>query len=153
MTTSLKREPAPAETLRKPMAKATRVTLFEREIRERLSDPALELFFGSATVLSEGKVADAAAVGPSWFGTTMITVDVAALGDAFRERCDGEAAARVAALMAADARVTRRARQIAEREATRRAGRAVKASASDVRVRAQGTSVFVDVDLEGALGR
>jgi len=153
MKTSLRRETEARAIPRKPMAKATRVTLFEREVRERLSDPAVELFFRGARVLSEGQLAPAIPAGKKYYGTTMITVDLAALGDAFRERCDAQAARKVAQLMAGDARIGKHARRIAEEEASRRAGGAVKASASDVRVRAQGSSVFVDVDLEGALSR
>ncbi|MSP60250.1 MAG: hypothetical protein EXR72_07895 [Myxococcales bacterium] len=137
---------------RKPMAKATRVTLFEREVRERLSDPAIEILLGAAAVLSEGQVARAAGGGEAYFGTTMLTVDLAAT-TAFREACDVRAARRVAELMAGDARITRLARQVAEREASRLAGRHLRVSASDVRVRAEGTTLFIDVDLESALLR
>jgi hypothetical protein len=153
MSTMPRRAPdeASAPILRKPMAKATRVTLFEREIRERLSDPAIELLLGAAQVLSEGKVARIPGGGEAFYGTTMLTMNLATVGEAFRERCDEAAARRVAALMTGDARIARRARATAEREASHLAGRAVKAAASDVRVRAQGTTVFVDVDLEGQL--
>ena len=40
---------------KKPMARAERVTLFEREVRERLSVAAIEIVLAKAHVLSEGK--------------------------------------------------------------------------------------------------
>ncbi len=153
MSTLPKRAPdgESAPRLRKPMAKATRVTLFEREVRERLSDAAIELLLGAAKVLTEGQLARGQQGGEAFFGTTMLTMELAAVADAFRERCDEGAAKKVAALMAGDTRIARRARHTAEREATQLAGRTVKTSASDVRFRADGTSVYIDVDLEGTL--
>jgi hypothetical protein len=145
------------------MARVFQVTLFEREVRERLSEAAIELLLGSAQVLSEGecaRLAGAIAPGPNgatvgertaFFGSTMLTVDLAAVSPAVRENCDTASAHKVATLMATDPRVTRRVRQVAEREATRLAGGAVKPSSSDLRVRAQGTTVYIDVDLEGDL--
>jgi len=143
------------------MARASRVTLFEREVRERLSEAAIELLLGQARVLSEGecaRFAGAIAPGPggatvgkrtAFFGSTMLTVDLAAIAPAVREPCDPESARKVAALLAADARVARRARAIAEREAARIAGGRVRPSSSEMRVRAQGTTLYLDVDLEG----
>ncbi len=133
---------------RKPMAKATRVTLFEREVRERLSDPAVEILLAAAQVMSEGQVAVAPSGGEAFFGSTMLTIDLATAAGVVREACDDAAARKVAALMASDARIARRARLVAEREATRIAGHAVRAAAAEVRVRAEGARVFIDVDLE-----
>jgi hypothetical protein len=141
---------AVAAVARKPMAKVTRVALFEREIRERMSGPALDLLLGSAQVLSEGSVTPGAG-GSTFFGSTMLTIDLTASCGAFREACDAAAARRVAQLMGGDARVAKRARAIAEREAAARLGRPMRIEATDVRVRAQGTTVFVDVDLEAKI--
>jgi hypothetical protein len=137
----------------RPMAKVTRVTLFEREVRERLSSSAVELLLAGARVLSEGQVARTGAGGAAFYGTVMLTMDLRLVGAAVRERCDEATARRVAAMMQGDARITRRVRQLAAKEAGQVAGRPVRASASDVRVRAQGTSVFIDVDLEGTIPR
>jgi hypothetical protein len=65
-----------------------------------------------------------------------------------RERCDAGAARRVAQYIQNDARVARRLSQIAEREAGRLAGGPLAARAADVRVRAQGTVVYIDIDVE-----
>jgi hypothetical protein len=78
----------------------------------------------------------------------MITVDVAALAELVREPCDTHAAERVAELIRSDARVTRRVHKIAAREAERLAGGPVRVRAGEVRVRAQGTFVYLDVDVE-----
>ena len=132
----------------KPMAKVTRVTLFEREVRERLSDPAVEILLGAAQVLSEGQATTAPSGSETFFGSSMVTIDLSLAASAVREPCDEAAAKRVAALMASDPRVARRARSLAEREAARLAGRPIKTAASEVRVRAEGTRVFIDIDFE-----
>ena len=133
---------------KKPMARVQRVMLFEREICERLSVAAIEILLERANVLSEGSRSAAPTAKARWFGSTMITVDVAALGDVVRDPCDARAAARVAELIAGDARVTKRVQRIAGREADRLAGAIVRVRASEVRVRVQGTLVHLDVDVE-----
>ena len=140
---------------RKPMARALRVTLFEREVRERLSGAAIELLLSAAEVLSEGGVAPAnpalegrAAGREAWFGSTMLTIDLARVAAAVREPCDEARAARIAALLVGDTRIGRRVRKVAEREAERMAGRRLEGALCEVRVRSRGTTVFVDVDVE-----
>jgi hypothetical protein len=133
---------------KKPMARAERVTLFEREVRERLSLAAIEILLERAKVLSEGRRANAPTAQQAYFGSTMMTLDVAALGDAVRDPLDARAAARVAELIRGDARVTRRVQRIAEREAQRLAQGPTRARAAEVRVRAQGTLIYLDVDVE-----
>jgi hypothetical protein len=133
---------------KKPMARVARVTLFEREIRERLSVAAIEILLERGKILSEGQRAMSPTAKARWFGSTMITVDVATLADVVRDPCDARAAARVAELVSGDGRVTKRVQRIAGREADRLAGATVRVRASDVRVRVQGTLVHLDVDVE-----
>ncbi|HEX2574226.1 MAG TPA: hypothetical protein VH877_32060 [Polyangia bacterium] len=133
------------------MAKTARVTLFEREIRERLSQPAVELLFERAQVLSEGERVRGIQGGETFYGSTMLTIDLAAATSWVRESCDEEAAHRVAALMASDARVARCLRQIIDREVCRLVGRMLEKLHTDVRLRTEGTRIYVDVDFEGAL--
>ncbi|MGZ3426236.1 MAG: hypothetical protein ACXVCV_06280 [Polyangia bacterium] len=133
---------------KKPMARAARVTLFEREVREKLSVAAIEILLERARVLSEGKRSASPTAAARYFGSTMITVDVRALADAVREPCDARAAARVAELIRDDARIGRRVQKIAAREAERLTGAPVRVRAGEVRVRAQGTLVHLDVDVE-----
>jgi hypothetical protein len=88
-----------------------------------------------------------------FYGSTMLTIDLDAIQGAVREACDASSARRVALLVRGDERFERRMRDLAVREASRLAGRPISTSAAEVRVRAQGTRLFVDVDLEGELGR
>jgi hypothetical protein len=136
---------------RKPMAKAARVTLFEREVRERLSSSAVEILLDGAEVLSEGQRVRALRGGEVFYGSTMLTIDIARAAELVRDRCDDDNARRVSAMMAADPRVGNRLREVAEREATRLAGVTVRAHATDVRFRTTGTTILVDIDLEGVL--
>ena len=133
---------------RKPMARATRVTLFEREVKERLSTAAVELLLERAEVLAEGKRSDSTTAQRAFFGSIMMTLDLATIAPGVRETCDATTATRVAEMMDADARVQKRIRQIAEREASRLAGAQIRIHAGDVRIRADGARVFVDVDVE-----
>jgi hypothetical protein len=133
---------------KKPMARVARVTLFEREIRERLSVAAVEILLERARILSEGKRSASPTAKSAWFGSTMLTIDVATLGDVVREACDARSAARVADLIRDDARVTRRVQKIAAREAERLADGPLRVRPGDVRVRSQGTHIYLDVDVE-----
>ncbi len=146
-------KPQPIEDIdalleKKPMARAQRVTLFEREIRERLSVAAIEILLERAKILSEGSRSASPTAKSRWFGSTMITVDVSVLGDVVREPCDARAAARVAELIRGDSRITKRVQRLAGREADRLAGTVVHVRASDVRVRVEGSLVHLDVDVE-----
>jgi hypothetical protein len=142
-------EPPPQQLpAKKPMARAIRVTLFEREVRERLSASAVDLLFERADVLSEGRRAQRPTAG-GFFGSTMITIELLRCAEVVRERCEPALARRLAVLMARDSRVLRRAQRVAEREAERLAGERVAVRTADVRVRAQGTRLHIDVDVEG----
>ncbi len=131
--------------------RSRRIALFDREIRERLSPPAVELLLSTAEVLSEGQVAERSTSGQRYYGTTMLTMELPRLGEQVRERCNASAARRVAALVATDVRIARHAQALAEREAARVAGRKVFPSATELHVRAEGTRVLIDVDFEGGL--
>ncbi len=143
--------PAPLPA-RKPMARATRITLFEREVRERLSRAALDIVFARAELLSEGQRSTRGQDGKaSYFGSTMITIDLPSLADVLRDACDAGTAHRLVALMEGDTTLPRRIRDIAEREAARIAAAKLKDLRTHVAVRAQGAKVFIDIDVEGGL--
>ena len=153
---NLSPQPSALASLRKPMAKVTRVSLYERELKERLSLPAVELLLDAAEMLSEGnRVPEigrgGGRGGAAYYGSTMLTIDLARAGDPFRECVDVGAVRKLVNLVAADPRVGRRVRSIAERESTRLAGAPLAQLATDLRVRAQGTTLFLDVDFEGTL--
>jgi hypothetical protein len=132
---------------RKPMAAARRVSLFEREIRVKLSAAAMDILFDGAHVLSEGQREAA-----GWFGSTMITIELARCAGAVRDACDAATARRVAELLAGDPRAKARARELAAAEAAERAGVRLARVDVDMRVRASGSRVHIDLDVEGDLG-
>ncbi len=128
------------------MATTRQVPLFEREIRWRLSSVALELLFEAAETLSEGERR-----GDGWYGSTMITIDLARLAPAVRDECDVLSAQRVAELFAVDPRVGKRARAIAAADAEVRAGTKLAAAKIDLRARAAGQVVYLDLDVEATI--
>jgi hypothetical protein len=132
----------------KPMARVVRVPLFVEEVRERLSNAALEILFAHANVLAEGRRADSPTARRAFFGSVMITIDLASAAGELRDACSPEAAARVAVLLQEDARACKRLRQLAEQEASRLAGAAIRVHSADLRVRAAESRVLVDVDFE-----
>ncbi len=131
------------------MAQAHRVPLVEREVRERLSGAAIGILLDRAAVLSEGARSASPSAKSAFFGTTMLTISLDEIQDLVRERATPKEAARLAALMADDARVLKRVRKIAEREAQRLSGAPIRVR-TEVSMRAEGHHVFVDIDVESA---
>ena len=133
-----------------PMAKTIRVTLFEREVRERLSGAAIEILLAGAQVLSEGETGPAGPgrSGTMFFGSTMLTLDLAQAAERVRELCDGATARRIATMMSSDSRVTQQLRVLVEREARRLLGRTPADLATEVRFRTQGATLYIDIDFE-----
>ena len=116
---------------RRPMARATRIALFEREVRERLSRAALELVLGRAEVMSEGQrgVRNGR---DAYFGSTMLTIDLPSLDLLLRDACDAGTARRLAELLESDAEAGTRIEALAETEAARVAGAAPKSVSTHV---------------------
>lgn len=137
--------PSSAVALR-PVASVRRIALFEREVRERLSKAALDLIFERAEVISEGGSSGRDA----YCGSTMLTIDLAALAPALREPCDAGTARRLAALLAIDADAAARVRAIAAAEAARVSGAPHAAVTAEIKVNARGACVLIDVDVEAA---
>ena len=129
--------------VRKPMQGTRRVSLFEREIRIRLSAAAIEILFSAAGVLSEGQVD-----GDRYFGSTMITIDLRRASVYLSEACDGATAQSVERLVATDARVQEHAQQLAMAEAQRLAGGPLDRVQIDTRVSRSGRHFFLDLDVE-----
>ena len=142
------RQPEPAMATRKPMAGARRVSLFEREIRIKLSSPAIEILFDLAVVISEGQLEQ-----DGYFGSTMITIDMSRATGVVRDACDARTARRVADLLTSDSRVRARARRVAVAEAEARAGCKLRLPQVDMSVRATGSHVHIDVDVEASQAR
>jgi hypothetical protein len=133
---------------RKPMASARKVALFDREIRITLSQAAVEILFESADILSEGERR-----GDGYFGSTMITLDLTRVASLVREDCDAASARRVAELAMADKRVRERAKALAAADAAERAGTLLQRVDCELRGRAVGTRVHLDVDVEAEIAR
>jgi len=130
------------------MATARRVSLFEREIRVRLSSAAIEILFDLAAVLSEGQLEQ-----DGYFGSTMITIDLGRATQVVSDDCHAATALRVTDLLADDDRVHQRARRLALAEAEGRAGCALSSGQVDIRVRSTGAHVHIDVDVEATESR
>ncbi len=129
------------------MARATRIGLFEREVRERPARAALDLLFARAEVISEGQRSQRGGR-DAYFGSTMLTFDLPALGVLLRDACDAATAVRLAGLLEADASVERRVQELAKREAARVCGAAPREVSAHITIRAQGPKIFIDVDVE-----
>lgn len=125
------------------MASARRVSLFRRHIEVGLSSAALEILFDLASVLSEGEHEEA-----GFFGSTMITIDLARAAELVSDPCDATTVERVAELLASDARVRDRARELARSEADRLAQSPIGPAQIDLRVRTSGKHLHLDVDVE-----
>lgn len=142
--------PASGRLALRPMARVQRIALFEREVRERLSPSALEAFFAAAEVISEGQRAERSGR-EAYFGSTMLTIDLEQLAPVVRDACDAGTAQRLAALMQRDPSVTALVKGIAARETARLAGVRPRAVATEIKIGARGTRVFIDVDVEAPL--
>ena len=131
-------------TGKKPMARASRVSMFSRRIEIDLSSAAIDLLFSRAQVLSEGQIEDG-----EFFGSTMVTFDLGRANGVVSDDCDAITVKRLGMLCANDPRIRERARQLGAREASKSAGRPVRAPEVDIRVRAHGTLLHLDLDIEG----
>jgi len=140
-------DPAGQHLARRPMARATRIALFEREVRERISRAALELVLGRAEVISEGQ-RGARGGRDAYFGSTMLTIDLPSLDLLLRDACDAGTARRLAELLEADATAGERIEALAAREAARVAGATPKSVSTHVTIRSQAAKVFIDIDVE-----
>jgi hypothetical protein len=141
---------AVAELELRPIARVHRIPLIEREVREHLSRAALDAVFASAEILSEGEV-DSAAGRQRFFGSTMLTVDVARLAEILREPADEGTARRLVALLAHDGSLEGRIEAIVQSEVERISGTATQTLRNEARLRTQGTRVFLDIDVEAIL--
>ena len=129
---------------RKPMARATRVSLFDREVRVRLAPAALDVLLEQPRLLSEGQLEH-----DRYIGSTMLSIDLARSIEKISDPPDAATARRVAELFPDDERARARAKKIAIREAARAAGAApLEPPQVDLRVRAAGAVVHLDLDVE-----
>ncbi len=132
------------------MVQVRRIALIEREVREHLSQAALDAVFARCEVLSEGEVSTG--LGKTVFlGSTMLTCDVMVLGEILREPADEGTALRMAALLVKDASLDARAQSIVRREVERITRGKPKSVRGETRIRVRGTRVCLDIDVEAVL--
>ena len=145
--------PSPREVSKyeiRPMAQVRRIGLIEREVRENLSQAALDAVFAHAELISEGETRQEA--GRTVFlGSTMLTCDLAATSELLREPPDDGTARRLGSLLAKEKTLGQRIEPIVEREVERVTGFAPKKVRSETRIRVQGARVFLDIDVEAIL--
>jgi hypothetical protein len=109
--------------------------------------------FRCAEVLSEGSCRAASGQGDSYFGSTMISVEVERLQAWFRNGLDARARRQLLEAIDGSVRVRLRAMRLARSEAVRRApGRAFGTAYVETKVRMTERQLHIDVDLEALLG-
>src|SRR5215213_401767 len=142
--------PQPARRpLLRPLARVERISLFEREVKERLSRAALDVLFAAAGVMSEGQ-RSARGGRELFFGSTMLTIALDSVSLALRDAADARSAQRLAALLARDAGAQARIKRLAADECERLSTVRPRSVNADIKVRARGTTVYVDVDVEAS---
>jgi len=131
------------------MAKVRRISLVERDVRERLGVTAIELLLEGARVLSEGDWMRGVH-GDSFYGSTMLTIALDRAAGQVREPCDATTARRVASFLSTDGRIGQRLRELAAQEANRLAGTPIDKLHVDGGIRTQESTIYVDIDFDGA---
>jgi hypothetical protein len=134
----------------RPMAQVRRIALIEREVRETLSQAALDAVFAHAEVISEGESRQESGK-KAFLGSTMLTCDLAATAEILREPADDGTARRLAALLLKEKSLDPRIETIVRREVERITGCPPKKVRGETRIRIQGTRIFLDVDVEAIL--
>jgi hypothetical protein len=118
---------------------------------EALSREAEEELFRCARVLSEGAVRDTPD-GPRYYGSTMLTVPLAALAASWRGPLDHAAVRSLVRCVEGSVRVRLRALRIARAEAMQRVpGLGLGTARAEVRVVAAPAELRIDVDLDAPL--
>ncbi len=133
---------------RKPMARVQRIPLFRREIHEHLNVAAFELLLAGARILSEGELTYQKDVGPMYYGSTMVTLDLERSAAYLRGQLDASMAEKLLALCSSHEQVRERLLEVARREASRLAGRDLGNWDIELKARRKGASVLVSLDVE-----
>jgi len=126
------------------MAAARRVSLFRREIKERVSPAGFELLLAAARKISEGRL-----TGAHYDGSTMLTLDLATVDDGVRDACDVATALHLGQLLRLEPTLLERARALAAEDARRLAARPLSRLELEVRIQVEGCRILIDIDVEG----
>jgi len=136
----------------KGLARAVRGARVVVRRGEALSREAEEALFAAPGLLSEGAVGPGVVGAEAYFGSTMITVDLARLALVWRGPLDEAARAQLLRLVGGSVRVHLRALRIARAEAMQRVpGRALGTATVEVRASLRAGALCIDVDLEAPL--
>jgi hypothetical protein len=133
----------------KPLVRAQRSPALVQRAGVSLSRALEEELFRCAEVLSEGSRRTTAGQRDSYFGSTMISIDLDRLRPLFRGGLDGLARKRLARAIDGSVRVRLRAMRLARAEAVRRVqDRSLGTVQVETRVRLTESHLHIDVDLE-----
>jgi hypothetical protein len=127
------------------MAATRKVSLFEREVTVRLSSAAVDLLAQSSSVITEGSFH-----GDRYQGSTMVTVDLRRAASQVSDPIDATTSRRLAELLPGDPRAQKHVRRLALHEARRNAGSDLHGHSVDVRAKAMGDQLHLDLDLEAS---
>ena len=137
----------------KPLARALRGQILVRRDRCYVSRALEEELFRLADVLSEGSCRGSGRGHDSYFGSTMISMDLSRIRERWRGDFDDEARQQLAETVDGSVRMRLRAMRLACAEASRRVpDRALGTALVEIRVRLNGDHLHMDVDLEVPLG-
>ena len=133
----------------KPLVRARRSPALVQRSSVSLSRTLEEELFRNAEVLSEGSRRTTTGQHDTYFGSTMISVDLDRLRPLFRGGLDGRARERLARTIEGSVRVHLRAMRLARAEAARRVqDRRIGTVQVETRVRVTEHHLHIDVDLE-----
>lgn len=138
----------------KPLVRATRAAVgASARGTPTLSRAFEEELFRCAEVLSEGSCRGKGDRGDTYFGSTMISIELERLRRVTRGGLDADARRLLAEAVDGSVRVRLRAMRLARAEATRRIpDRALGTVCVETRVRLTEHQLHIDVDLEAAVG-
>ena len=137
----------------KGLAKARRNAFVVERPVQHLSRGAEEALFQTACIISEGSERGFPGGERRYFGSTMITFDLAELSKAWRGPFEAAEHQALLRMVAGSVRVRLRASRIACAEVARRVtDRPLGSSIVETSVRLSGSSLQIDVDLEVPVG-
>jgi hypothetical protein len=133
----------------KPLAKASRHAVLLRRTAIQITRALEEALFREADVLSEGSLRAAGPGQATYFGSTMIRVQISALLAGARPCSDRSEHMALFRAIEGSVRVRLRAMRLARAEAARRMHRSVLGTAlCEIRVSLTADQLHIDVDLE-----
>lgn len=137
----------------KPMVSTRKVSLFRREIKERISPPAFEILIGAADVIAEGSFDTSETDTPLFLGSILIKVDLSACDSFIRDPLDAAAAKRLTQMILSDPIAREVLAELALREAERSAGCALFELQTEMDASHHGNELRISIELEGLVNQ